>query len=194
MSIIQEALKKAEREIPGSGAGAAAAEPSATSAPAGPAGHASTSKAEIFRRPVAVARKASPDQKQDPKAVAILILLLVVTASLAASQLWGHKKGAASATVPAMSPAAEAPAAQELTQKSVDAIQSIVFQKQEEKKPANPDFTLNGIMYVEGAPRAIVNNAMVEIGDPVGDAKVIRIDRKSVVLQHDNAEIVLNLK
>lgn len=57
-----------------------------------------------------------------------------------------------------------------------------------------PEFILNGIMYIEGGPRAIINNSIVEEGDAVSGANIKRIDRKSVVLEYNGVEIVLNLK
>jgi hypothetical protein len=56
-----------------------------------------------------------------------------------------------------------------------------------------PDLTLNGIMYLEEGPRAIINNFIVEIGDFVSGAKVTRINRQSVILEYENVEITLSL-
>ena len=57
-----------------------------------------------------------------------------------------------------------------------------------------PEFVLNGIMYLEEGPRAIINNAIVEEDSMVNGAKVAKIDRKSVTLLYDDVEITLNLK
>jgi hypothetical protein len=70
----------------------------------------------------------------------------------------------------------------------------VLFKQPEEKKPASPEFVLNGIMYLEGSPRAIVNDVMVEPGDTVNGAKVVKIDRQDVVLLYNGSEIVLKLK
>lgn len=57
-----------------------------------------------------------------------------------------------------------------------------------------PNLILNGIMYIEESPRAIVNNSIVEAGDSVSGAKVMKINRQSVILEYENVEITLNLK
>jgi hypothetical protein len=61
-------------------------------------------------------------------------------------------------------------------------------------KETAPDLVLNGIMYIEGRPRAIVNNFIVEQGDSVLGATVTGIKRESVVLEYEDMEITLNLK
>ena len=58
----------------------------------------------------------------------------------------------------------------------------------------HPGLTLNGIMYIEEGPKAIINNSIVETGDLVSGAKVIKINPKNVVLEHNEVEITLNLK
>lgn len=62
------------------------------------------------------------------------------------------------------------------------------------KIPDRPRLILNGIMYMEEGPRAIVNNLIVEPGDLVGGAKVTKIERQCVILEYENVEITLNLK
>lgn len=57
-----------------------------------------------------------------------------------------------------------------------------------------PGMTLNGIMYVEEEPRAIINNSIVGVGDLVTGAKVTKINPKNVVLEYNDVEITLNLK
>lgn len=61
-------------------------------------------------------------------------------------------------------------------------------------KPNVPELVLNGIMYLEDGPRALINNSIVEKGDTIGGAKVISINKKSVILESENNEITLNLK
>ncbi len=62
------------------------------------------------------------------------------------------------------------------------------------KKVSAPELVLNGIMYVKGQPRAIINNYIVEEGDSVLGALVTGIRRESVILEHENVEITLSLK
>ena len=56
------------------------------------------------------------------------------------------------------------------------------------------DLVLSGIMHLEDGPRAIINNSMVAAGDTVGEAMIVSITDNSVVLKKGNSEIVLNLK
>jgi type II secretory pathway component PulC len=57
-----------------------------------------------------------------------------------------------------------------------------------------PELVLNGIMYLEIGPCAIINDAIVEEGDIVKGARVTKINKKSVVLEYNNVEITLSLK
>lgn len=57
-----------------------------------------------------------------------------------------------------------------------------------------PDLVLNGIMYLEEGPRAIINNFIVAPGDLVSGAKVTKISRKNVILEYRDVEITLSLK
>lgn len=56
------------------------------------------------------------------------------------------------------------------------------------------DLTLNGIMYVREKPRAIINGNVVEVGESVNGAKVTAINEGSVLLNYNNKEITLTLK
>jgi len=194
MSIIQEALKKA-------GGGMKGAQPELPSVAQGLAEEAHQPSGPKTRQ--SDVTKKAPGARHDPKAVAMLLLLLAVTVFLTAGELF-NKKGAA---VKPPAPAVVTPTAQKLP--DLTAVQeasyrpvlpSIVFQKQEEKGkekeklPPAPEFTLNGIMYLEEGPRAIVNDAMVELGDTVNGATVVKIDRRSVMLRRDDGEVTLNLK
>lgn len=57
-----------------------------------------------------------------------------------------------------------------------------------------PDLILNGIMFLDDGPRAIINNFIVTEGDSVGGAEITKIYRKSVVLKYNDTQITLNLK
>ena len=57
-----------------------------------------------------------------------------------------------------------------------------------------PDLELNGIMYLQDRPRAIINGNMVEVGESVSGAKVDAINRNSVLLNYNDLEITLKLK
>jgi HD-like signal output (HDOD) protein len=54
--------------------------------------------------------------------------------------------------------------------------------KLEQPETAGPEFRLNGIIYSEDRPTAIVNGIMVRIGDEVNGATVLSIERDRVIL------------
>ena len=58
-------------------------------------------------------------------------------------------------------------------------------------RPAN--FILNGIMYIEDGPQAIINGYIVKQGDFVNGAKVADIQRDNVSLDMDGNKINLKL-
>lgn len=63
--------------------------------------------------------------------------------------------------------------------------------------PRETDVTnmaLGGIIYSEGESVAIINNEVVNVGDMVGEYKVLVIDKKKVVLEKDNQGFTLNLE
>ena len=64
------------------------------------------------------------------------------------------------------------------------------------KQPAlqPPQLVLNGIMYIVGSPRAIINGSTVTEGDSVSGAVVKKIHRESVVLDFNETEITIGLK
>jgi hypothetical protein len=62
------------------------------------------------------------------------------------------------------------------------------------KKTQNPELVLNGIMYIEEEPRAIINNFIVKTGDSVGGAVITNINSQSVILEYEDVEITLSLK
>lgn len=176
MSIIQEALKKAERQIKDPKKSAPSVQATSPSSPG-----------QSF------IKVSKPAASSDPKAVAILIVILIATAVFAASQLFPKKN------IPARSSVAAVTAKSE----ELPALPSVIFQQvspesqpqqPEEKKASSPEFVLNGIMYLEGNPRAIINDVMVEAGDMVGGARVVKIEKKSVLLQYNDVEMSLDLK
>jgi len=57
-----------------------------------------------------------------------------------------------------------------------------------------PNLTLNGVMYLKESPRAIINGNMVQEGDSVNGARVTAINKDNVRLDYNNAEITLKLK
>jgi len=59
---------------------------------------------------------------------------------------------------------------------------------------APSNIVLSGIMYLEGGPRAMLNNSIVAEGETVDGYTVLKINRRDVVLKSDNSEITLELK
>jgi len=57
-----------------------------------------------------------------------------------------------------------------------------------------PKLVLNGIMYIDENPRAIINNAIVRQGGTVAGATVLKINERSVILKNGFVEITLTLK
>lgn len=64
-------------------------------------------------------------------------------------------------------------------------------------KPAllpEPTFLLNGIMYLDGKPQAIINGYILEEGDSLNDATVMVIDKDYVLLNLKDDKVRLSLK
>jgi len=57
-----------------------------------------------------------------------------------------------------------------------------------------PNLELNGIMYLQDRPRAIINGNMLEVGEFVSGARVNTITKNSVLLNYNDLEITLKLK
>ncbi len=184
MSIIQEALKKAQGAI---GIGASKAAPCQTKAvEAGQAPHKAPAPA-----------KAKPLPKSIILVSTALLIAAIALVSLSLGPLVatrpGRDAGAQAPTPPAQEVRYRALPKAELDQSAGVEAQATARQAAELASTA-PKLVLNGIMYLEEGPRAIVNNAMVEVGEYASGAKVVRIDRKSVVLVYNDVEITLNLK
>ena len=57
--------------------------------------------------------------------------------------------------------------------------------------PAAPAFALQAVAEQDGQPVAIVNGQLVRVGDLVGGARVLRIEREEVELERDGRRLVL---
>jgi hypothetical protein len=199
MSIIQEALKKidppdrpvskSERITP-----ALAAERSSS------AERSQSRNPDAFRknavpaeRPLLAAKSAAiPVSSAFLRPVigaAILLAALIALIALAAFFRSGARKAdTIPAPVSAAGPLSPAvlPSHQETIYKRVEPVTVV--------RSEPPDLILNGIMYLETGPRALINNAIVGAGDTVNGATVTAINKKSVILTYNNVEITLNLK
>jgi thioredoxin-related protein len=65
--------------------------------------------------------------------------------------------------------------------------------KKKEKDQKSP-FELSGIFYSSQAPKAVVNNTMVGVGDIIGGAEVIKISETEVTLSYRGKEIKLRIE
>lgn len=59
--------------------------------------------------------------------------------------------------------------------------------------PRPSNFVLNGIMYVENKPQAIINGYVLEEGDKINGAVVLIIEKDCVLLDFNDANIKLEL-
>jgi hypothetical protein len=204
MSIIQEALKKAEEKT------AERPQERKVERPVEP-----SVDAVVARKPPAAgAVRRSPD----PRFAAALVLALVLAlAFLPKAAMLRKAQQSGKASVEASSGRTSEPAdigtdsrpgastqadrtvtsAQQSAEPSTDgSVESAIAPQQSAPtmRLEHRDYVLNGIMYLEGAPRAIINNAMVEEGDTVDGAKVVKIEKRTVVLQQNGYDINLNIK
>ena len=54
-------------------------------------------------------------------------------------------------------------------------------------------FMLNGILWSEDSPYAIINNDIVTIGDIVDDAMILEINEDSVIVEQDDERYILKV-
>lgn len=194
MSIIQEALKKVQKDVER----------------ALPAQEQTGKEAACFER-AELSAHGSPRTEKSPSVYAPY--LLAVLFLLGAAAIYGlryHAKGApdgppAEFADIAATPetAASAPAAVRvrpepatkpgfLPAELIKGVASIPFGAV--KRSGAEALVLNGIMYLDDGPRAIINNSIVTEGESVEGAVVKRINRKSVILSSGGSEFTIDLK
>lgn len=205
MSIIQEALKKidpparTERPAP-SGAPAPAVRQAASAA-----GKAAAPAARIA--PAVIAVTAPPAKRAPAKRPGVFLwaggacaVFAVVAVAALFVRAHAHVKtpavdqALASPAVQAEEPASSPPRQEAIYKTIEQSPAAAAGQAASVVRSAPPDLLLNGIMYLEAGPRAIINNAIVGVGDMVSGATVTAINKKSVILAYNNVEITLNLK
>jgi hypothetical protein len=188
MSIIQEALKKAQNK--------AGSQPEARSPLA---------SQPVDVKPAATSSPASPLPSPGvPHKGLLLAGLFVIGVIAGVVFVETHKappKQVPVAPENGTPSGATAPAARRTdfgTEKSVDekvgdmgVLKAIPDVKIAAEKPK---FVVNGIMYVEGNPRAIINDYVVREGDTVDGAFIVKISPDSVIVRQKDAEKPLYLK
>ena len=189
MSIIQEALKKAQGDF----AGKKSVSAPAKSAPA------------AQPKEVPLPSKAAPDDLTAgrhyrkmpslrlPALVSVLVILLLVY-GLKASLQYSRKHDGT--PVPVKQSEEQSPA----QKKTIDGSDLNVFGSQTHKLdpinfmgPRQSLLVLNGIMYVENRPQAIINGQVLEEGDKVSGATVLAIERDCVLLDLNDTNIRLEI-
>jgi len=60
--------------------------------------------------------------------------------------------------------------------------------------PVSETFILNGIVFGDGKPFAVINDKIVEEGDRIAEAKVVRIEKNRVTLHLEGEKVTLTLK
>ncbi len=55
------------------------------------------------------------------------------------------------------------------------------------------NWTLSGILYNSHSPIAIINRQQVKNGDTVDDARVLKIDKKAVTLEHNGKQMTITV-
>lgn len=183
MSIIQEALKKAEMLRGNSGLDARV-------------NMVRQDEAKSFIRAadrpsvenVPVYRKSIYSAKEGNKTMLSIVLLSSFIVFIVVISLFSGRPSNRRADIPIKS---EMPLRAEAYSKAPIVPTQLIEGKTNIQQPS---LALNGIMYLEDSPRAIINDVLVEEGDMVQGALVRKIYEKSVTLESKDAEITLKLK
>jgi hypothetical protein len=166
MSIIQEALRKAELEKKVSQAGPST--PPGAGAPAAQEHH--------------HAHADTPQRKQQslmlPALVSVLFVLIII---------YGLKSSIQYSAAHANRIAARNAASQAVPL-NVPKINPITFGAMRAV-----GLTLSGIMYVGGRPQAIINGNILEEGDKINGATILAIERDCVLLQMNEESVKLEI-
>lgn len=183
VSIIQEALKKAqgeyvEKKIPPAANFEEVVLPKTKNL-----------SRERIKRP-AQTSSAAKHSKLSVLVGVLTILFLIYGIKL--SLQYSRPDGKKDITAPAIS----VPETKAATPSAVKASEPIKAPKIE---PVNlmpsrpPTFVLNGIMYVESRPQAIINGYVLEEGDKINGATVLVIEKDCVLLDINNANMKLEM-
>lgn len=174
MSIVQEALKKAQNYIDEQKA----------------------SQKENIEEPK---RNAGISDKKRHKIIPLFFAGFIILSIFAVKQFLPLGKFRLT-TPPAKSDPVDAASRQEVSYKAITPrIEPVPLPDptplhEIRKVTSAPNLVLNGIMYFSDGPQAVINGSRVAEGGIIGGAKVVRINKNNVVLNLDDLEITLNLK
>ena len=184
MSIIQEALKKVQKNTQ-----------EVKEIKDIPAQDEKIGQSAFLKRINTAIKKRSVSKKvYEPVAIITVAAIILILGFIAATQFMPQK----TTTGQSQKPKVE----QEVTYRPISNIIPKSFKDSFEntaeiygsEQAQFPDLMLNGIMYVEDAPMAIINDMIVGVGDTIKGARVTKITRKSVMLLFKETEITLSLK
>ena len=189
MSIIQEALKKARDKV---------------ELPVSPQkenfqNNKSFDKGLLHQEVILSQKKFTP---ASPFFFFVFIVLAISLALTIGIFLFGRSKAENNRSRDKAEPKSEA-IKQRVTYKSIEKVVTpqpeakaapLPPQRPIEIKAQPPELMLNGVMYLEGRPRAIINDSVIEEGDSISGATVRKINKDSVLLVFNDLEISINLK
>lgn len=145
-----------------------------------------------------VAKQHKPQSYIQKKVIAFISTLFLMTLTLGVSWLIiGTIKNLSMPPV-AVVPEIHEPPEDQINTEPQDpspiadvANKGILYQK---AKPVSETFVLSGIVFGDGNPFAVINDKIVEEGDRIDEAKVVRIEKNRVTLHLEGEKITLTLK
>ena len=195
MSIIQEALKKAQKTTSGSRFTAAAKVP------------VEIEEKEAIVKVVKEELRAT-SKKNSVKSVLYGLAFLMVLSVIAVGYFSSISSKASSGDKIMVKAEAEKSPKTALSEDKASIFDTNTMFNLTQKAPTPPapaqpitvkviqdeDLSLSGIMHLEDGPRAIINNTTVAEGDRIEGALVVSIADNQVILTRKNMDIVLHLK
>ncbi len=176
MSIIQDALKKADKKIP-------------------PRTSLSAVYARAGKEEAAETVTVAHIGKMKVRYVAYALTLLILISIFAASHFPASKSRNTKVEPIRVTQSIAQPSEKEISvTKELAVIKSSAPMLPKKPAPQPIEFTLSGIMHLENGPLAIINNMRIAEGDDVNGAKVVSITDDAVLLRRQGSEITLRLK
>jgi hypothetical protein len=191
VSIIQEALKKAQVDYLSNKA------PANIKSTASSGQKISLPKIDLFKKitlpKIDIASKVRP--APTPKTKMSITILSISVVSILLISVLGLKVFLTYKGEPLSKEAPSAPLAEVVAPKTfVKPEPEPVAPPPKPVLPPAPTFILNGIMYLDNKPQAIINGYILEVGDSLNGATVMLIDKDYVLLDMKEDKLRLNLK